>query len=125
MRLATVLIVSSVVFVSGCRNPEQARLDQLEKILPHVRKMPEGKHPAHSLPAEVRLPGLNQIVVDHSGVYSFEFSSEMSVDSNPAFVFVDSSLDDPESRAKVICKTAAVAFDGPGPRPHWFRAHGQ
>lgn len=125
MRLARPVVVLIAMSVSGCQDSEQARIDQLEKILPHVRTMPEGKHPAYSLPPEVRLPRLNWIVVDHRGRYAFEFSSEMTIDANPAYVFVDSTLADPESHAKAICKTSALAFSGSIPRPGWYRAHGQ
>jgi|GEM_PF-5357606 len=121
-RLWTVL---AVAFVSGCRDSEQSRLDQLESILPHVRKMPEGRHPAHSLPPEIRVPGSSQFVVDHRGIYSFEFMSGVTIGSNPAFVYVDSALADPEERAKEICKTASLIYDGSGSRPGWYRAHGQ
>ena len=113
---------------AGCDDPERAvgsRLRSCEAILTHARTLPAGKHPARTLPAEVRERGVVSIYVDARGAYALEFASEYTVDLNPAFVFIDFETPDPEGVAREVCGKCGLSYRNAFKEKGWHRATGQ
>jgi hypothetical protein len=112
----------------GCSDPNVAigrRLPELQKVVAHLQGMPEGRHSASVVPAEDRPPRLLGVYVDARGAYALEFASEVTVDLNPAFVFVGFDTPDPEAVAREVCKKAALSYRNAFREPGWHRATGQ
>jgi hypothetical protein len=125
---ATVLAACAAVALPGCSDPEKAvgnRLPQLQKVVAAVQGKPEGRYSATDVPAEARPRGLLKVYVDGRGAYALEFASEVTIDLNPAFVFVGFDTPDPEAVAREVCGKAALTYRNPFKEPGWYRATGQ
>jgi hypothetical protein len=129
-RVASLWLVAAIVSLpsAGCADPERAvgrRMRDCEVALTIARTLPPGKHPVSELPVESRVPRLLSVYVDARGAYALEFSSEYTVDLNPAFVFVGFDTPDPEAVAREVCSKAALTYRNAFKEPGWHRATGQ
>ena len=123
------LLVASVALpCAGCDDPERAvgrRMQNCEAALAVARTLPPGKHPAHALPAEARVPRLVSVYVDARGAYALEFASEFTIDLNPAFVYVGFDAPDQEAVAREVCGNCGLCYRNPFRERGWYRATGQ
>jgi hypothetical protein len=101
-----------------------SRLPELEMVVTHLRGMPEGPHAVAELPAEARLPRLLEVYVDGRGAYAMEFASELTIDLDPAFVYIDFDTPDPEGAAREVCRKSGLTFCNPFREKGWYRATG-
>ncbi len=95
-------LLCTALALPGCSDPEKeigSRWSQLQKVVAAVQGKPEGQYSASDVPADVRPRGLSRVYVDGRGVCALEFVSEVTVDLNPAFVFVGFDAPDPEAVA--------------------------
>ncbi len=131
VRVAWLWLVAAGMTLSsaGCDDPERAigrrRMRDCEAALAVARELPPGKHPAHTLPAEARVPRLVSVYVDARGAYALEFASEYTVDLNPAFVFVGFDTPDPEAVAREVCGKCGLIYRNAFKESGWHRATGQ
>jgi hypothetical protein len=123
-----VIAACVAVALSGCSDPHTTvgrRLPELQRVIAHLEGKPEGRYPASDLPAEIRPHRFLTVYVDGRGAYALEFSSEVTVDLNPAFVFVGFDTPDPEAVAREVCGKAALSYRNACKEPGWHRATGQ
>jgi hypothetical protein len=116
------------VALPGCGNPDRAvggRLPQLQKVVSAMRGKPQGRYSAADVPDDARPRGLLKVYVDGRGAYALEFASEVSVDLNPAFVYVGYDAPDQEAAAREVCGKAALIYRNAFEEPGWHRATGQ
>ncbi len=120
--------VLAAVALPGCSDPDKAvggRLTELQKVVEAMKGKPEGRYSAADMPADVRPRGLLKVYVDGRGAYALEFMSEVTIDLNPAFVFVGFDAPDQEAAAREVCGKAALIYRNAFKEPGWHRATGQ
>jgi hypothetical protein len=126
--LSWVVAASVAIVLTGCSDPKAAvgrRLPELQKVVEHLKGKPEGWYSQSDLPAEAHPRGLVRVYVDSRGAYALEFASEVTVDLNPAFVFVGFDTPDSEVVAREVCGKAALTYRNAFKEPGWYRATGQ
>jgi hypothetical protein len=114
--------------LSGCGDPDRevgSRLGQLQKVVAAMTGKPEGRYSAADVPADVRPRGLHREYVDARGAYTLEFASEVTIDLNPAFVFIGFDAPDQEAVARELCGKAKLTYRAACKEPGWHRATGQ
>ena len=123
-----VLVASCLVVLTGCSDPDKEvgrRLSDLMKVVAHMEGKPEGRYSAADVPAEIRPRGLLRVYADGRGAYALEFSSKVTIDLNPAFVYVGFDTPDPEAVAREVCGKAALIYRNAFKEPGWYHATGQ
>ena len=122
------IVTSGLAAFAGCSDPDKEvgrRMPGLQKVVAHLRDKPEGRHSAADVPGEIRPRGLLTTYVDGRGACALEFSSETTIDLNPAFVYVGFDTPDAAAVAREVCGKAALSYRGAFKEPGWYRATGQ
>jgi hypothetical protein len=102
----------------GDRHPDFMR------VVAHARTLPTGRHDSSILPPELQLKNLLTVYVDKRKAYALEFPS-ISLDSNPIYVFVEDSVQDPEGVVKAMCGDhVSWYFSRQLDEPGWYYVHG-
>lgn len=120
--------MAGVTCLSGCEKNGPSEVgtsySKMRKIVDQAKTLGPGRHPRHSLPAELRAPRLLEIRVVEGKGCSLEFSSKLTIDLDPAYVFVEGDPPDPEAVAREICE-GSLSYRHKLSEKGWHYATGQ
>ncbi len=104
---------------------ERRRLNEFERVLPHVKSLPNGLKYAHELPDAWGVRMNYSLTVVEGKAYGFEVSAGMSIDRNPLYFYVDERVADPDAYAKELCDEKKWRPYVKLSRHRWYLGSGQ